>query len=173
MNVVSSIKCFSVIVCVCCIFNTLNAQDLSALSSQGKRTDDAAGLTRIAVMSLRILHHKNALEASLAGWTIATTAKQILSSAPGEWNENDVVCFILDEHETILDTLILRHPLRVRYEYPTDDQFIGSITVDETETEVLLRFPYDEEMKFMRVTKVNHNRQLDVLSLFPLPEVKK
>jgi hypothetical protein len=92
--------------------------------------------------------------------TLIQTGKNRTASSSKEWTKDDFVCLLLDQDEQILDTLIVKHPLKPAYEYPNEDGTLGMITVDVTENEVLLRFPYDDAMRFILVSEVTDQRRL-------------
>ena len=88
----------------------------------------------------------------------------VSNSKSGKWNENDFVCFILDENKNILDTLIIVQPLHQRYEYPNDDGTIGSSIIELEQNEVMLRFSYTTKMKYLLIKKAKKNGKFKTLN---------
>lgn len=150
---------------------TAEAQETQSMLEKNKIAEMESEQPQIAVISLKITKTENQYSVAFTNATILNTIKNVSESSK-KLNENDFVCFILDERKQILDTLIIQQPLKVRYEFPKDDETIGSTTVDLLENEVLLRFTYTMQMKYLRVAKVGESRKLIIIDTVELSQVK-
>lgn len=151
---------------------TTNAQETQPVTSKKEITDKESEQPRIAVVSLRIIKNGNQYSFSLPNSIIVNASKKNVAEKKSKRNENDFICFVLDEHKKIIDTLVIEHPLKTRYEYPNGDGTIGSTTVELIENEVLLRFTYSLQMKYLLVSKVGENSKLKTLTTLILPNAK-
>lgn len=150
---------------------TAGAQETQSILAKNKIADVESEQPKIAVISLKITKSENQYSVALTNATILNTTKKFSESSK-KWDENDFVCFILDEQKQILDTLVIQQPLKVRYEFPKDDETIGTTTVDLLENEVLLRFAYSIKMKYLSIAKVGENRKLEKPDTLELLQVK-
>jgi len=125
--------------------------------------------SRFIILSLNISKKENRYSVSITNSTLVNTKKKIEVQKTDKWNENDFVCFILDERKKILDTIPVLQPLNPRYEYPEDDGRIGSVIVDLPQTDVLIRFSYSTKMKYLRVGKVEKDSSLKIINTLTLP----
>ena len=84
---------------------------------------------------------------------------------------NGLVCFILDQSNAIIDSIIITEPLVTRYEYPKADGTIGSKVVALDEKDVVIRSRYNPGMEYLRVLKFKGkaNRQSLVTLKLPKP----
>ena len=139
-------------------------------SSVKAPTEDKTELSGLALVSMNISKKKfNRYDISISNATIVNTSKKARNPSPVSWNADDFICFILDENEHILDTLLIFQPLNQRYEYPQDDGSIGSEIIEETQRDVLISFNYDPEMKYLQVDRVKKNNKLKTEAILPVP----
>ena len=146
------------------------SQETTSVNSY-KTTEKKSGQLKIAVLTLRIAKNESHYSVSIKNMTLVNTTKTFLTEEPGQLNDDDFVCFILATNKRSTDTLNILQPLKVHYEYPNEDGTIGTRTVDLLENEVLLRFNYNEGMKYLRVAKAGKDKKLRTLVTLELPEL--
>lgn len=125
-------------------------------------------LTPVALVALKFVRQGETTHVSVTHSTRIQTSKNRVESSSKEWTTDDFVCLLMDQDEHILDTLVIKHPLKLAYEYPNEDRTLGMINVDVTENEVLLRFPYDDAARFLLVSEVTNQRQLKTITRLTL-----
>src|SRR6187401_1457140 len=146
------------------------SQETTSVNSYNT-SDKKSDQFNIAVVTLRIAKNESHYSVSIKNMTLVNTTKTFLTEEPGKLNDDDFVCFILAKNKRSTDTLNILQPLKVRYEYPNEDGTIGTKTVDLLENEVLLRFNYNEGMKYLRVAKAGNDKKLKTLVTLELPEL--
>jgi hypothetical protein len=123
---------------------------------------------RIALITLKISKIKNDYAVTLTNSRILEASPGKVDSEPLRWKQNDFYCLILDKNRHIRDSLCIEQPLSPRYEYPQENGKIGSIIVVQDENEVMLRFNFLKQYKWLRigiVEKGNHFRTLNTIEL--------
>lgn len=80
----------------------------------------------------------------------------------------DLLCFITNNKYTQKDTILIKQPLNIRYEYPSDNGLIGVKTVILNETEVTLRTGYNPAMKFIQIEAVMASEKTKHIVTLPL-----
>jgi hypothetical protein len=75
------------------------------------------------------------------------------------WGVNDYVCFVSNDKNTVIDTVVLVRPLYPRLEYPKDNGKIGSFINQLEEIELIVRLPFHADMKFIEVFKVVEDKK--------------
>jgi len=123
----------------------------------------------VAMILLNISNADGHYSISILNSRIIETTKKIDDKKSGIWNENDFVCFILDKHKNTIDTLLIFQPLHPRFEYPEDDNTIGSKVIEQKNNDVLLRFSYLSTMKYLRIEKIEENNKLRLLDILEIP----
>ena len=88
---------------------------------------------------------------------------------PVRWKENDFYCLVLDKNKRIRDSLFIDQPLSPRYEFPQDNGNIGSTVIELNENEVLLRFGFQKEYKWIRIGIVEKDHRFKTLNTIELP----
>ena len=109
---------------------------------------------------------------SIVNSKIVETAKKNDDNESVTVHENDFVCFILDKHKNIIDTLLILQPLHPRFEYPEDNNTIGSRVIEHKTGDVLLKFSYSSAMKYLRIEKVEENNNLKLLDILEIPLIQ-
>jgi hypothetical protein len=124
---------------------------------------------RIALITLKISKTSN-------GFSVSLTNSKILEASPGKvdpepvhWKENDFFCLVLDKNKRIRDSLSIDQPLNPRYEFPQDNGNIGSTVIELNENEVLLRFGFQKEYKWIRIGIVEKDNRFRTLHTIELP----
>jgi hypothetical protein len=136
--------------------------------TSNNRIKNNSEIKRLAMVLLNISNDDGHYSISIVNSKIIETTKKIDDNKYDIWHENDFVCFILDKQKKIIDTLLISQPLHPRFEYPEDDNTIGSKVIEHKNNDVLLKFSYLSTMKYLRIEKVeenNHLRLLDVLDI--------
>ncbi|HLG36433.1 MAG TPA: hypothetical protein VI757_16260 [Bacteroidia bacterium] len=85
-------------------------------------------------------------------------------AAIDEGKENDLVCFILDERNTAVDSLLIPNPLSIRYEYPEDERNIGTAVMNKKENEIMVRFNYNPAMKYILIKRIGKDGSMAALA---------
>lgn len=152
-----------------CLTNSADAQEIQSISVRNKNSDVEFQQSQLAVISLKITKTKDRYSVSLTNAGLFNTSKNI-PELKKTWTENDFVCFIIDEQKQILDTLVIQQPMKIRYEFPQEDETIGTKIIDLPENEVLLRFPYTTEMKRLNITKCSEGGNLILIDTLELPK---
>lgn len=146
----------------------LNAQEAAFPDTLPSSQTIGYSGNKIAAISLNFAHSENGNSVRLIHIRIIETNK-IITEQSRQWVENDFVGFILNNQGQNLDTLLIQQPLKVRYEYPKEDmKTLGSTIVDLPENDVLIRFPYIDSMKFIRIYKVDGRKQLKLIETLSL-----
>ena len=152
------------------LLSKARSQETTSVNSY-KTTDNKPEQLKIAVVTLRIAKNGGQYSVSIKNMTLVNSSKKFLNEKSDKLNDDDFVCLILGENKRNIDTLKILQPLKIRYEYPTEDGTIGARTVDLLENEVLLRFNYNAGMKYLRVAKIGKNKKLKRLVTLKLPEL--
>ncbi len=129
-------------------------------------------LERIALVLLNISNADGHYSISIVNSKIVETAKKNDDNESVTVHENDFVCFILDKHKNIIDTLLILQPLHPRFEYPEDNNTIGSRVIEHKTGDVLLKFSYSSAMKYLRIEKVEENNNLKLLDILEIPLIQ-
>jgi hypothetical protein len=137
--------------------------------SKSAYAEDEPESSGFIILSLNISKNKDRFSVSITNSTAVKTEKKIEVQKTDKWNENDFICFILDERKRIRDTIHIMQPLNPRYEYPGDDGTIGSAIIELPQADVLIRFPYSTKMKYLRVGKVENDSRLKILNTLTIP----
>lgn len=146
----------------------LNAQEAAYTDTLASSATIGYSGNQIAVISLNIVDSEKGNSVQLTHMRAIKSSKKI-SEQSRHWIENDLVGFILNDQEQILDTLLIQQPLKVRYEYPDENiETLGRTTIDLTKNDVLIRFPYTNSMKFIRIYKVDGRKQLKLIDTLSL-----
>lgn len=124
---------------------------------------------RQIIISLQINNYKNEISAKITESKIVTTPKKVEPKKSSNWKENDFVCFILDEKKKINDTILIDQPLNPRYETPNDDGTINSSTIEIKNNDIMLRFPYTNKTKYLRIDKVEKDKKLKTINTITIP----
>ena len=145
---------------------------LLALSGAFVLTSASAQHQTIGLVSLTFSKKDTLVYITLDQFTTIETDKPLLREntrlAPG-----DYVCLVTDETGVASDTLYVRDPLHVRYEYPGEGDTIGSAEFRLDRQSVVLRFRYRETSRTLRIERLSTDRQPEILAIFPLPRPKE
>jgi hypothetical protein len=152
-------------------FSFLLLTSFNQNAQPGNQLQNESELQKVAILSLKISRAENQYFFEITNSTIINSAKNI-EPVSKTWSENDFVGFVLNEQKKVTDTIVIVQPLKARYEFPTNDQTIGSSTTDLTENEVVLRFKFNAEMKFLRMAKVGQKGKIELMSILELTESK-
>jgi hypothetical protein len=106
---------------------------------------------RIMVVTLKIIKATDDYSITLTNSKIFVASPKNIDPEPDKWRENDFFCLVLDKSKRICDSLLINQPLHPRYEYPLDNGSIGSQVVNLNENEVMLRFRYFKDYKWLKV----------------------
>jgi len=80
----------------------------------------------------------------------------------------DLLCMVLNRDMKTLDSLLIKNPLRVRMEFPADNGVIGSTMVEYPDQEVLIRFNYAVDMKYVQFRQFGTDMKLTEIATLPL-----
>lgn len=152
-----------------CYTNSATAQEKQPSSESNKNSTIQSQQAQLAVISLKITRVENKYSVAITKAALFITSKNV-SDTKKKWMENDFVCLIVNDQKQALDTLIIRQPMSIRYEFPTDDETIGTKTVELSENEILLRFPYTAEMKYLSISACETNGNLVLIDTLELPK---
>lgn len=108
---------------------------------------------------------------SIRNITIVAGYKKATHEKANITNKDDLVCFILNNNKKIIDTLDIRLSFETRYEYPGENGTINSKIVELKEKEILLRYPYDPDIKYLQMLKPGTSNKLKTLGTLELPEM--
>jgi hypothetical protein len=123
----------------------------------------------IAIASLSIASTEDGFRYSINAFRIVPTEKIASTTRPGEIRPNDFYCFIMAGDKTITDTLHIFQPLHPRYELYDEDGSISSVVITKPETEVLIRFSYNKNIKFLGISHFDFHKNLSEPVLIPIP----
>jgi hypothetical protein len=124
---------------------------------------------RVAMILLNITNSDGKYSTSIVNSKIIETTKDFNDKENDTWRENDFVCFVLDKNESILDTILIFQPLHPRFEYPEDDNTIGSKVIEQKNSSVLLKFSYLSTMKYLRIEKIEEDNTLKLVNILEIP----
>jgi len=82
--------------------------------------------------------------------------------------ENDIICFILNQYNKPVDSLIIKNPFNNRFEYSEDEITIISVNIDLPENEALIRFNYKSEMEYLLFKKFEKDGTLMTITTIPI-----
>lgn len=141
-------------------------------NSSNNRTKNDTEFKGVALILLSISNAEGQYSISISNSRIIETTKKIDDKQSDIWHENDFVCFILDKHNIIMDTLLIFQPLHPRFEYPEDGDTIGSRVIEQKNIDLLLRFSYLSTMKYLRIEKIEENNELRLLDILEIPLIR-
>lgn len=144
---------------------------LSTHTSSPTIKDDTE-LKRTAMILLNITNDDGQYSTSITNSKIIETTKKLDDHKSDKWHENDFVCFILDNQKNTLDTLLIFQPLHPRFEYPDENNDIGSKVIEHKNSDVMLRFSYLSTMKYLRIEKVEANHKLKLIDILEIPAIQ-
>lgn len=144
-------------------------QHFSRAPSNGSMEKDKIS-EGIVILLLNIASDNGHYSVSITNSRIIETKKEVDNNKSERWNKNDFVCFVLDEGKNIMDTLLIVQPLHTRFEYPGDENAIGSKVIEHQDNDVLLRFSYSSHMKYLRIEKVGEYQQLRLVDILEIPK---
>lgn len=133
---------------------------------------DETELKRTAMILLNITNDDGQYATSITNSKIIETTKKLDDHKSDKWHENDFVCFILDNQKNTLDTLLIFQPLHPRFEYPNENNDIGSKVIEHKSSDVMLRFSYSSTMKYLRIEKVEANHKLKLIDILEIPVIQ-
>lgn len=152
-------------------FYSCKTHSLSDASNNIEENDN--GLKKVAMVLLNISNADGNYTTSIINSKIIETSKEkIEDNKLGIWRENDFLCFILDKNKNIVDTLLIVQPLHPRFEYPEEDNTIGSKVIEQKSNDVLLKFTYLSTMKYLRIEKVEENNNLKLIDVLEIPPIQ-
>jgi hypothetical protein len=141
-----------------CLFSQVHAQEGQSLintpGSEVKINRDVTKEAQFAIVRLKFFQKEEKLNVQLVqllieDGIIKNTMESLENGIPG-----DLAVFILNKDKKPVAEMLISNPLKVRYEYPNDDNTIGSKVVDLPENEILLRFNYTDDMKYIEIKKI-------------------
>lgn len=133
---------------------------------------DDTELKRTAMILLNITNDDGQYSTSITNSKIIETTKNLDDHKSDKWHENDFVCFILDNQKNTLDTLLIFQPLHPRFEFPDENNDIGSKVIEHKNSDVMLRFSYSSTMKYLRIEKVEGNHKLKLIDILEIPAIQ-
>jgi len=143
----------------------------SATGPTTRLEDAGQGDPRMAVVSLRIAKtDAGGHTAALTGAVLVASTKDLGGKATA-WQPGDFVCLLTDAGGAVLDTLVIPHPLEARYEYPSEDGRIGTVTGSLEENEVVVRFRYGERTSLLKVMLALEGGRLETVSEIALSDL--
>lgn len=74
------------------------------------------------------------------------------------------------EQSVPLDTILIDDPFNPRFEYPEDDDAIGTVRIPQDISHILIRIPYSDAMRILQLARVTGQRTYEVLESIPLPQ---
>lgn len=83
-------------------------------------------------------------------------------------HKNDLLCVITDTDLLPLDSIIIFQPLNPRFEYPLEDGSIGSYITEIDRNDVMLRFLYNVNMKYLMIYLCESENELRLLEQLEL-----
>ncbi len=123
---------------------------------------------KVALVSIKIIKSQSDYSVLITDSRLIDASLKNVDPKPDGWMENDFFCLVLDKKRKIRDSLIINQPLCPRYEFPQENGEIGSQVVELNENEVLLRFSYQKEYKWLRIGIVEKNRHFRTLNTLEL-----
>lgn len=126
----------------------------------------------VAVVALKISSDaSDGYDVSLTASTVISSGKS-LPSVDKTWNQDDLVCLVLDAEGRRLHTIVLGQPLKVRFEYPEDDGSIGSAIIDVRAHDVVVHFPFDESVYALQIAIARDENSLHTLKTLHWTETR-
>lgn len=110
--------------------------------------------TRFAALIVQVSAAGNGYSLQLADIKLIEGICKDEHAGAGEAGENDLLCLILSDKNEVLDSILIKDPLKEHVEYSEDGKNLEWMTRDLTENSFLLRFNYTRDMKkaaFVRV----------------------
>jgi hypothetical protein len=109
-------------------------------------------------------------------YSVLITDSKILEASPGKvdpepvyWKENDFYGLVLDKNKRVRDSLQIDQPLSPRFEFPQENGKIGSTVIELNENEVLLRFSFQKDYKWIRIGVIEKGNRFRTLNTIELP----
>ena len=149
---------------LCCLtVGIINAQNTSASNLPAKT----------ALIQLKISREGDGYKITVRDITVTNDQrKKPVRVHEQLYQNNDLVCFILDKSNAVIDSIIITEPLARRYEYPREDGTIGSKEVAVNEKDIIIRTRYNPGMEYLRILKVTGKTTRQNLATVKLPSPK-
>lgn len=116
--------------------------------------DNLTSDQKCVIASIKIKEDKENYIIKVIDSKIINLSQQKLNEVKKNIENGDIICFPLDTKLNILDTVVIDQPLSRRYEYPTDNNVIGSSVIESKESDVIIRFRYSEDIMYLRFIRV-------------------
>jgi hypothetical protein len=79
------------------------------------------------------------------------------------WMENDFYCLVVDQFRQITDSIRIEQPLNPRYEFPEENGTIGAKQVELQQTDVLIRFPMRNKLRYLQLGIVGSKNKFKLI----------
>ncbi len=122
----------------------------------------------VALVSLNIEKNDKDWTVSISNSTLFYGKKDDNRIPRNRLHQNDLLCIITDKDLMPMDSINIFQPLNPRFEYPLEDGSIGSFVTEIDSNEVMLRFSYNINMKFLRIYLSESENQLRFIEQFEL-----
>ena len=129
--------------------------------------------SKVALIHLKIIRQGDGYSISIKGMTIVEDEKKKtprLQQQPKD--QNGLICYLVDNSNSVIDSIIVTEPLVTRYEYPREDGTIGSKEITLDEKDVMIRSVYDPRMEYLRILTVTGKTKKQSLTTLKLPAPK-
>lgn len=136
------------------------------VSSENFRTNPAA--TRTYLANLLLEKTSEGYHATLKNARMIDGDHKPGKNATLPWSEGDLIALLPGSNTRNSDTFYLGKPFQTRYEYPGDNGAIGSVTRNSENAALLLRIPYQGQVKAMRLELFGADRRFTPIADLPL-----
>jgi hypothetical protein len=87
---------------------------------------------------------------------------------PQFWMENDFYCLVVDQFHQVTDSIRIQQPLNPRYEFPEENGTIGAKQVELQQTDVLIRFPMRNKLRYLQLGIVGSKKKFKLIRTFDI-----
>lgn len=136
------------------------------VTSEKSKTNPTASRSFLA--NLLLEKTSEGYHASLKNARIIDGDQKTRKTSIQPWSEGDLIALLPGSNTRISDTFYLGKPFQTRYEYPGDNGTIGSVTRNSENAALLLRIPYQGQVKTMRLELFGANRRFTPIADLPL-----
>lgn len=126
----------------------------------------------VAVVALHFTKDDNGIAISIQSAAVITTAKPVGDLDALKENSASLICRILDERFQPIQSFSLNDPFVRTYEFPDEGNKLGKIQHAVSESDIIIRFPFNKEMHYLEFFQTTAEGRREFLTRIPLPDLK-
>lgn len=149
----------------------LNVAMLFVFTAHAQNTVSTTGEnseTQFVMSTLKIARLANVYDVRLLQSKLVEGMYKKAGNAASPISEGDLLCWVLNDQNQPLETIVIKDPLKIRYEYPDDGGQIGSAIIERPDNELVIRFNFIPGMKYLLIKRIGTDGEPVALATLPL-----